>query len=235
MKFTVIILAGGKGKRIKKFTKKKPKPMVEFLGKPFIEYQIELLKKQQFKRIIISVGHYGKQIIKFFKKKNFSDLNISFSIDGKKPLGTGGALKKIFKNHKGNFIVMYGDSYLPIDLKKIQEKFIESKKDVLLTIYRNKNKYDKSNIKIKNKKIYYNKHHPDIEMNYIDYGLSIIKGKLLKNYYKQKNFDLSDLFNKLCIEQKIAYTIVKKRFYEIGSYKGIEEFKKYIKEKKNVH
>jgi NDP-sugar pyrophosphorylase family protein len=153
MKYTVIILAGGKGKRIKKFTTKKPKPLVEIFNKPFIEYQIDLIKKQKYKKIIISVGHYGNQIINFLKKKKFKDLNITFSKDGQKALGTGGALKKIFKNNKGNFIILYGDSYLPIDLEKVQTKFIHSKKDALLTIYKNQNRFDKSNIKIKNRKI----------------------------------------------------------------------------------
>ena len=236
MKFTVIILAGGKGKRIKKFTTKKPKPLVEILNKPFIEYQIDLLKKQKIKRVIISIGHYGDQIINYFKKKKNSGIEIIFSKDGKNLLGTGGALKKIFKNNKGNFIVLYGDSYLPIDLKKIQKKFINSKKDILLTIYKNQNKFDKSNIKIKNKEIFYDKRNPDKEMNYIDYGLSIIKSHSIMNYSTTTKFDLSDLFNKFCLDKKIAYSIVKKRFYEIGSYKGMKDFKKYIANKKNdVH
>ena len=78
MKFTVIILAGGKGKRIKKFTTKKPKPLVEILNKPFIEYQIDLLKKQKIKRVIISIGHYGDQIINYFKKKKILALKLFF-------------------------------------------------------------------------------------------------------------------------------------------------------------
>jgi NDP-sugar pyrophosphorylase family protein len=234
MKYTVIILAGGKGKRIKKFTTKKPKPLVEIFNKPFIEYQIDLIKKQKYKKIIISVGHYGNQIINFLKKKKFKDLNITFSKDGQKALGTGGALKKIFKNNKGNFIILYGDSYLPIDLEKVQTKFIHSKKDALLTIYKNQNRFDKSNIKIKNRKILYDKHNPDKSMNYIDYGLSVLKSNVIQNYCKKKKFDLSDVFMKLCLDQKIAYYIVKKRFYEIGSYKGINDFKNYIINKKNV-
>ena len=71
-------------------------------------------------------------------------------------------------------------------------------------------------------------------MKYIDYGLSIIKSKIIKNFTSNKKFDLSDLIYKLCLDRKIAYSIVKKRFYEIGSYKGIKDFKKNIR-KKNVH
>ncbi len=234
MKYPVIILAGGKGKRIKKLTAKKPKPLVKILNKPFIEYQIDLLRKQKVKKLIISIGYRGDEIINFIKNKNYKDIDISFFKDGIKPLGTGGALKKISKKIQGTFIVLYGDSFLPISIKNIEKKFIKSKQDVLLTIYKNNNRFDKSNIKIVNKKIFYNKFINDSDMKYIDYGLSIIKSKIIKNFTSNKKFDLSDLIYKLCLDRKIAYSIVKKRFYEIGSYKGIKDFKKYIR-KKNVH
>ena len=71
-------------------------------------------------------------------------------------------------------------------------------------------------------------------MKYIDYGLSILKSKVVTNFNANKRFDLSELIYKLCLNHQIAYTIVKKRFYEIGSYKGIKDFKRYIR-KKNVH
>ncbi len=234
MKYTVIILAGGKGKRIKKLTVKKPKPLIKIFNKPFIEYQIDLLRKQKVKKLIISIGFKGKEIIDFVKNKKYKDINISFYKDGKKPLGTGGALKKIFKNIKGTFIILYGDSYLPISIKNIEKNFIKSKKDALLTIYKNKNKFDKSNVKIINKKLFYNKFKTDDNMKYIDYGLSILKSKVVTNFNANKRFDLSELIYKLCLNHQIAYTIVKKRFYEIGSYKGIKDFKTYIR-KKNVH
>ena len=237
MNYTVIILAGGKGKRIKKFTKKEPKPLLKILGKPFIEYQINFLKKQDFKKIIISIGHYGDQIINYFNKNRIKKVNITFSQDGKELLGTGGAIKKIFKKYKGSFIILYGDSFLPIDFSKIIEAFEASNKDVLLTVYKNNNKYDKSNVKILNKKIYYNKNYKDKDMNYIDYGVSVINSAVIKKYHFGKIFDLSDLFNKLCIDDKMDYKIIKKRFYEIGSYKGINEFKSFIKKnaKKNIY
>ena len=128
MKYTVIILAGGKGKRIKKLTVKKPKPLVKILNKPFIEYQIDLLRKQKVKKLIISIGYKGKEIIDFIKNKKYKDIDITFYKDGKKPLGTGGALKKIFKNIKGTFIILYGDSYLPISIKNIEKILLNQRR-----------------------------------------------------------------------------------------------------------
>ena len=78
MAYTVIILAGGKGKRISKFTAKRPKPLLKIFNKPFIEYQIDLLKKQKFKKVIISIGHYGNQITNYFKKKKIQVLRFHF-------------------------------------------------------------------------------------------------------------------------------------------------------------
>ena len=90
----IVILAGGIGKRLGNLTKKKPKSLLTFHKKPFIFYQMVLLKKKGFKNILILIGHQGQQIKKTFKNYNFSNLNIKFSNEGNKRLGTGGALKK---------------------------------------------------------------------------------------------------------------------------------------------
>ena len=124
MKYPVIILAGGKGKRIKKLTAKKPKPLVKILNKPFIEYQIDLLRKQKVKKLIISIGYRGDEIVNFIKNKKYKDINISFFKDGIRPLGTGGALKKYSKN-SGTFLF-----YMEIlfYILKILKKIINQKR-----------------------------------------------------------------------------------------------------------
>ena len=70
MQLPVIILAGGKGTRVKKVTNNNPKALLKFHNKPFIEYQINYLIKQEIKEIIISIGYRGKKFIKYFEKKN---------------------------------------------------------------------------------------------------------------------------------------------------------------------
>ena len=69
MQLPVIILAGGKGTRVKKITKNHPKALLKFYNKPFIEYQINYLIKQNVKEIIVSIRYKPKEFLEYFKKK----------------------------------------------------------------------------------------------------------------------------------------------------------------------
>ena len=91
-----IILAGGRGKRLRPITDKIPKPLIPINNKPLIERTIKYLKKYGITEIIISSGYKSNLIEKFLKKKKNFGCNIIFSIE-KTPLGTGGAIKKALK------------------------------------------------------------------------------------------------------------------------------------------
>src|SRR4030065_1734955 len=111
-----VILAGGKGERLRKVISDIPKPMAPVAGKPFLEYLILLLKKYNIRDVVISIGYKGDAIKSYFGNGEKWEMNISYSMEDE-PLGTGGALKKavnIFDDKK--FIVMNGDSYLDINL-----------------------------------------------------------------------------------------------------------------------
>ena len=64
-KFDVLILSGGKGTRVKKFTKKIPKCLIDINGKPFLYHQLRYLKKNNFKNVLISIGYMGDKINKY--------------------------------------------------------------------------------------------------------------------------------------------------------------------------
>jgi NDP-sugar pyrophosphorylase family protein len=87
-----VILAGGFGKRLKPITDNRPKPMIEILGKPIIEWQIRLLSKNNIKEIIICVGYLKEQIINHIASGNKFNVNVAYMVE-EEPLGTGGALK----------------------------------------------------------------------------------------------------------------------------------------------
>ena len=117
-----IILAGGRGRRLKPITDYVPKPMVPLNNIPIIEWQIKYLKNFGVDEIIICSGYKTGMIQNYFSMKNNFGLKIKFSIE-KTPLGTGGAIKqagKLIKNK--SFVVINGDTITNIDLKKLIEK-----------------------------------------------------------------------------------------------------------------
>lgn len=222
-KFDVIILSGGKGRRVKKYTKKNPKCLININGKPFLFYQLKYLKKYKFRNVIISSCYMSEKIKKYVN--NYIDfLNIKIVDDGK-PLGTGGAVVKSLRYLKKNFFIIYGDSYLNFNLNRMKNKNYSA----IMAIYKNKNKHDKSNVKLNNKVIIYDKNNDsNSSFDYIDYGASYVNKKIFKKIPKKKKFDLSILLQNISKKNKLNGYIVKKRFYEIGSYKGIEDFKSYL-------
>ncbi len=224
-KYDAIILCGGKGRRVKKITKGKPKCLIHFNGKPFLYYQLDYLKRHKINNVILSIGFRGDEI-KNYIKNCIDFINVKIVNDGKNLLGTGGAIKKSAGLLKDYFFVIYGDSYLNFDLRtlKLNNKFST------MAIYKNQNRYDRSNVEIKKSNfINYNKSKKINEYKYIDYGVSYLQKKHFKNFKKEKKFDLSKLLQKISKENKLKGYIIKKRFYEIGSYNGIRQFRNYIK------
>ena len=116
-----IILAGGRGKRLRPITDYIPKPLISIKNIPIIEWQIKYLKKFGISEVIICSG-YKTEIIENYLKNKKLGIKITFSIENK-PLGTGGAIKKAGKKIKDkSFMVINGDIITNIDLEKLLKK-----------------------------------------------------------------------------------------------------------------
>ena len=118
-----VILAGGFGKRLKPITDNRPKPMIEILGKPIIEWQIRLLSKNNIKEIIICVGYLKEQIINHIASGNKFNVNVAYMVE-EEPLGTGGALKNtqsLLKDEKNGFFMINGDILTNIDFNTLSQ------------------------------------------------------------------------------------------------------------------
>tara|TARA_Y100000816_G_C26059060_1_gene555957 strand:- start:510 stop:1226 length:717 start_codon:yes stop_codon:yes gene_type:complete len=227
---TMVILAGGYGTRLQKLTENIPKSMVKINGKPFIYHQLSLLKKNKIEDIVICTGHLSEKIEEYVGNGERFELNVQYSNDGKKLLGTGGAIKKVSETIDGPFFVLYGDSYLDICYKDVYDFYISNNNKALMSIIENNNKWDKSNILFRNNEIVsYKKKHDEVKMRHIDYGLSIFEKDHLKNFGKNENFDLTLLYEHLLNKKELIAFEVFKRFYEIGSITGINDLSLYLK------
>lgn len=218
----VAILAGGLATRLRPITEKIPKSLVPVGGKPFLAHQLELLHSRGIRHAVLCVGHLGEMIEHDFGREAFG-IKLDYSSDGPKLLGTGGAVKRALPMLGGEFFVLYGDSYLPIEYRPIAEFFRHSGKLGCMTVYRNEGRYDTSNVVFADGEIkVYNKKAKLPEMRHIDYGLSLFKAAVFDNYSAEQPFDLAEVMGKLVREKQLAGYEVKERFYEIGSPAGLE-------------
>lgn len=229
MKPTVAMLAGGYATRFYPITKTIPKAMLRVAGKPFISHQLALLKKNGISKVVICSGYLSKQIEDFVGSGEEFGLSVKFSIDGQKLLGTGGAIKKALRLLGDIFYVIYGDSYLNIDFGLVNDYFMQYDKKGLMTVLRNRNEWDKSNVVFKDDRILsYDKRNKIREMEYIDYGLSMLRKCAFDEVGSKKIFDLSELYTELIKKDQMLGYEVKSRFYEIGSRRGLAETEKHL-------
>jgi NDP-sugar pyrophosphorylase family protein len=231
--YSIVIIAGGLATRLRPITEKIPKSLIEINGEPFVYHQLELLEKKGFKKIHFCLGFLGEQVEKAVKESGYYErLSISFSYDGEKLLGTGGTIKKIINQLPDYFFVTYGDSYLDIDFYNVQQIF-ELKNtnfNSLMTVYKNKNLFDKSNVIFEKDSIeLYSKSKKDTRMAHIDYGVGILSNKCMEIYDKNIIFDLSELYENLSLKKELYGYEVFQRFYEIGSLQGIKDLSNYLK------
>ncbi len=225
----MVILAGGLATRLRPLTSDIPKSMIKIAGRPFLEHQLELLKEYEIKDILLCLGYKGELIKDYFGDGGKFGVRLSYSLDGEKLLGTAGALKKAFKLLEENFFLMYGDSYLPYDYQDIEKFFKSSDRLSLMTVYKNQNRFDKSNVIIQDGIIKaYDKTMESEKLEYIDAGLSILRKEVLNLAPSDEPYDLQELYKILVSQEEISAYEVKQRFYQIGSIEGLEEFKELV-------
>lgn len=226
-----VIIAGGLATRLWPETKTIPKSLISISGKPFIDWQLKLLKEKGISNVLLCVGFLGEQIESFVGDGKKWDMKVSYSYEGESLLGTAGALRNALDKLNDEFFITYGDSYLPINYKNVLDSYKKSNEPALMTVYKNNGQFDKSNVAIENNKIKkYIKNSSDPELVYIDYGLLIMSKDIIAKLPKNETVDLVQPLQDLVQKSKLATYEVEHRFYEIGSRSGIEMLENYLKE-----
>lgn len=224
----IAILAGGLGTRLGLLTKDTPKSMVRIRGKPFLEYLLELLKRNNLKEIVLCVGYLKDEIENYFGNGSRFGVRIEYS-EEEEPLGTAGALRNAEGLLGDDFLALNGDSYLAINYREVIERYKLGNKLGLMVVYKNNNKYDKSNVMIADELVTNYDRSGQIEnMSYIDYGLSILNKQTLEFVPQGKFFQLDEVYRELIKKRELLAFETQVRFYEIGSGQGLEDFTKIV-------
>src|SRR3954469_16411805 len=146
----VAILAGGLATRLRPATEKIPKALIEVAGQPFLAHQLRLLQSAGMKKAVLCLGYRGEMIEQEFGNGSQFGVELSYSFDGPELLGTGGAIRKALPLLGGSFLVLYGDSYLPIDYAAPVKALVATGKLGLMTVFKNESRWDKSNVAFDN-------------------------------------------------------------------------------------
>ncbi len=180
-----LILAGGFGTRLAHVVKDVPKPMADIAGKPFLEYLLEYLLKNDIKRVIFAVSYKREIIMNYFGNK-YKDMSISYSIEDT-PLGTGGGIKKgLSLCREEEVFVVNGDSMFLVDLQGMMSFHNENRSDVTIATKEMENFDRYGTMVVKNKKIVSFREKVFVEEGLINGGIYLLNKKVLLNFEKKE-------------------------------------------------
>jgi NDP-sugar pyrophosphorylase family protein len=225
----VAILAGGLASRLRPVTESIPKAIVEVAGRPFAAHQLDWLRSQHVADVKFLVGYRGEMIADALGDGSAWGMRIEYIFDGPRLLGTGGALRRALPSLGNTFFVIYGDSYLRCDLDAIERAFDPDAHDALMTVFRNDDRWDRSNVEFAAGRIVaYDKQQRTTAMKHIDYGLGIVTARALERYPPDEPFDLATVYRDVLAAGRLAAMEVSERFYEIGSPEGLAETRAFL-------
>jgi NDP-sugar pyrophosphorylase family protein len=175
------------------------------------------------------LGYRGQQLEHHVGDGSSRGMHIAYAYDGETLMGTGGAVRRALHLLGDVFWVMYGDSYMDIDYSAVLDRFARSDADALMTVLRNGNRWDKSNVVFRDGTLLrYDKKVQTPEMDYIDYGVALLRRGAAERIPGDRSFDLAELYTSLVSEGRMIGYEVTNRFYEIGTPSALEEAGRYL-------
>lgn len=231
-----LILAGGLGTRMQSVAPDLPKTLLPVNGRPFADYQLSWLRDQGVDRVVYAIGHQGEAIRDFAGDGGTWGLEIAYADEGEARLGTGGAVRKAVADGlmDDGFFVLYGDSYLRIDLAAVWRASDDGRQP-LTTVFRNDGRWDASNMAVLDGKVVrYVKGLADpaaAGLDHIDYGLSVLNvPAVIDALARVEPADLSQVFEHLIGAGRLRAFAATERFYEIGSPDGLADFEAFVRD-----
>jgi len=226
-----VILAGGKGERLKPLTNSIPKPMALVNGIPFLDYLVFSIINTGINNILLLLGYKSDQIIKRYN--NISKINFEFSIGSEKDK-TGRRVLNAFNKLEDHFLLMYGDNYWPIELESMYLNYKRLKSPVTTTVFSNKEgtgEYgfqNNINVNLDGMVSNYDKKGETKQANGVDIGYFIVSKKTLNPDVKGNISFEESILPILIKKNKLGAYITDEQYYFITNSQTLNNFKNAV-------
>jgi NDP-sugar pyrophosphorylase family protein len=235
-----VILAGGLATRMRPLTETIPKALIPVAGVPFIDHQLDWLAGHGVSEVVLSVGYRGDMLRDHVGDGTRYGLGVRVVDEGTELRGTAGALRLALDQGALDpaFLMTYGDSFLPIDVADVWQRFQASGAPALMTVFHNDGQWDDSNVIYRDGRIVlYDKHHatrPAADFDYIDYGLIALSrdvvAELVPPLRPGEKADLAPVLHQLSRRGDLAGMEITQRFFEIGSPAGLQDLEQWMRD-----
>lgn len=230
-----VILAGGKGTRLKPLTLTTPKPMIRIHKKPFLEYIIGLLRDNGIKEVLLLTGYLHEQIEQYFGNGEKFGLSISYSHNSVND-NTGTRIRKAKDLIKKEFLLLYADNYWPLQLDDLYAFYKKKKRQGLVTLYANQDNYTKNNTYVTQDGIVkqYDKRNKGKNLNGVDIGFFILQKRVL-DLLPEENCSFEKIvLTKLIEKKQLAGFLTYHKYYGLSNPERISTIEDFFAQKKVV-
>ena len=215
-----VILAGGRGERLKPFTDSAPKPLYPAGGVPFIDRIVCQLQDFGYKEILILLGYRADQVIEELGDGSRFGVRIDYDVRPES-YDTGDRLKAAMPKIRDTFLLLYCDNFCPVDMEALSASFLRNRAKVQLTVYSNKDGYTKSNLRVDPKSgrvEVYDKTRKAPGLQGVEIGYSLIRKEVLQMLGEPAGGFSKEIFPLLAEEGSLFATVTDHRYYSIGSF-----------------
>lgn len=229
-----VILAGGRGERLRPFTDTLPKPLYPIAGVPFINRLVNQVKSFGIERVLVLLGYMAEKVEETLKDGNEQGIFITYDITPPE-YDTGERLRHAEDLLDDRFLLMYCDNYCPIDYEKLVKESFYNNADIQLSVYSNKDKYTKDNLNIdkKGRIIVYDKLRKTEGLSGVDIGYAIVKKKVIQKLPASEG-SFTSVYVLLSDEGKLYGTVTEHRYYSIGSFERMKLTEDFFSGRKAV-
>lgn len=226
----IVVLAGGLATRMRPETEQVPKSLLHVQGRPFIDWQLDRFAASGARSVVMCVGYLGEQIETHVKRALDRGLVVGYSYDGAELVGTGGALRRAFARLEDEFVLTYGDSYLPFDYAApLQDLRAHPDAVATMSVYRNRGELGQSNVALDGDWVAkYEKGVADPALDCIDYGAIALRRSALDGIEDGAVWGVEALFRKLARKRQLRAFLAPERFYEVGSPEGKRDLERHL-------
>lgn len=214
-----VILAGGRGTRLKPLTDERPKPMIEFHGRPFLEYLLELLRSQGVEKVLLLVGYKGEWIRRHFGDGSRLGLEIEYSCSPESA-DTGRRLKRAYELLDPHFLLLYCDNYWPLRFADMWSQFLCNGTPAMITVYRNLDRYSRDNVRVDGSGcvVAYDKSRTAPGLQGVEIGFAVLPRTMVANL-PDANVSLeATLYPELVKRRQLSAYVTDHRYYSVGSH-----------------
>ncbi|MBI3083483.1 MAG: HAD-IIIA family hydrolase [Candidatus Omnitrophica bacterium] len=213
-----VILAGGRGVRLRPLTDTVPKSMIEFHGKPFLAYLLELLKEQGFERVLLLLGYLPEAIQAYVGDGWRWGLSVEYAVSSVED-DTGRRLKQAAGRIDPVFFLLYCDNYWPMDMARMWRQYTSSGAAALLTIYRNADGYSRDNVRVDAEGFVaaYDKHRATAGLSGVEIGFAILRREALERLPEENVSFERVVYPELAAERRLAAFVTDHRYYSVST------------------